>query len=124
MINQNLLNKIRNVSAAYHLPDIVIVYRAITEVDIAGGITTDDRVIYTVNARIIAKNMQEEQTGGGLASSSKWQIILPSDVQIRPDDKIKIKDDALVERYYLVIDSDYGQTEGLFTTADLIERWS
>jgi len=46
MINQNLLNKIRNVSAAYHLPDIVQVIRAITEVDVAGGITTDDRVIY------------------------------------------------------------------------------
>ena len=124
MINQNLLNKIRNVSVTYHLPDVVNVIRAITEVDIAGGITTDDRIIYTTNARIIAKNMSEEQTGGGLASSSKWQIIFPNDVEIRPDDKIKIKDDALVERYFLVIASDFGQTEGLFTTADLIERWS
>lgn len=124
MINQNLLNKIRNVSAAYHLPDTVYVIRAVTSVDAAGGITTDDRVIYTVNARIIAKNYQEEQTGGGLASASKWQVIFPNDVEILPDDKIKIKDDALVERYYLVIASDYGQTEGLFTTADLIERWS
>ena len=124
MINQALLNKIRNVSAAYHLPDFVEIYRSITEVDGTGGITTDDRLIYTVNGRIIAKVYQEDQNGGGLAGSSKWQIMLPSDVVVKADDKIRIKDDALIDRYFLVIGTDNGSTEGLFTNADLIERWS
>jgi hypothetical protein len=124
MININLLNKIRNVSAQYHLPQAVMIYRPVTTVDGSGGINYIDRLVTTTQCRIVAKVFKEEQEGGGLAGNSKWEIIVPAGVDLMADDKIIIRDDIIIDRYFLVINTDVNQTEGIFTSGEIIERWS
>ena len=124
MIASSLLNKLRSVSADYHLSTDLFVYRTDTNIDGSGGITNIDREIAQTKGRIIAKVFSEEQEGGGLAGNTKWLVVVPWNLDIMPDDKIKIRNDVFTDRYFLVIASDANQTEGLFTSMEAIERWN
>lgn len=101
-----------------------MIYRPETNVDGSGGVTYIDTLKYTTKCRIVAKVFKEEQEGGGLAGNSKWEIIVPADVDLLADDRVKIKDDIISDRYFLVINTDVMQTEGIFTSGEIIERWS
>ena len=124
MININILNTIREVSAEYHLPQAVMIYRPVTNVDGSGGINYIDRLVTTTRCRIVAKVFKEEQEGGGLAGNSKWEIIVPAATDLMADDKVIIQDDIITDRYFLVINTDVSQTEGIFTAGEIIERWN
>jgi len=124
MIPTSLLNKLRTVSDKYHLANTLEVYRTDTNIDGSGGITNIDRLVAETPGRVIAKVFSEEQEGGGLAGNTKWLVVVPSQFGIMPDDKIIIRDDVFSDRYFLVIASDAGQTEGLFTSMEAIERWN
>ena len=101
-----------------------MIYRPVTTVDGSGGINYIDRLVTTTQCRIVAKVFKEEQEGGGLAGNSKWEIIVPAGVDLMADDKIIIRDDIIIDRYFLVINTDVNQTEGIFTSGEIIERWS
>lgn len=124
MINSSHLNKLRIVSKIYQLPETLQIIRSVNESDGIGGINTDDRVVATVKGRLVPKLMSEEQEGGGVIGNNKYEIVMESDADVRVDDKIKKVNDNFSERYYFVINTDGNATEGLFTTAEAIERYN
>lgn len=124
MINNNHLNKLRDVAKIYQLPENLQIIRSVNETDGIGGIDTSDRVVAIVKGRLIPKLMSEEQEGGGVIGNNKYEIVLQSSADVRIDDKIKKVNDTMPERYYYIINSDNNATEGLFTTAEAIERFN
>ena len=49
---------------------------------------------------------------------------MPAGVDLLADDKVIIQDDIITDRYFLVINTDVSQTEGIFTAGEIIERWN
>lgn len=124
MIDNYLLQSLRNAAELYQLPNNFRIIRPINEIDGIGGIKATEKIIATVKGRLVAKIMSEEQEGGGIIGNNKFELIMPSNVDIRIDDKVKLVDDNNKNRYYSIINTDSNSSEGLFTTSDVIERYS
>jgi hypothetical protein len=103
MTPEALLASIRVSASLYQLPNTVDIVRSSNEVDANGGITTDWRNV-------------------AITSNNDWTIIFPFDADIRLNDRVYIQYDEIPNRYFDVVGTDRGATDGLFTTCKVEER--
>ena len=117
-----LIALLRQSATQYQLPNTVDIMRSANEVDANGGVTTDWRLQATVNARVVHNNSLQDIAGQTITSNNEWTILLPFDADIRLNDRIYIQYDEIPNRYFDVVGSDRGATDGLFTTCKCEER--
>lgn len=113
----SLLNRLRAVSDFYMLTDLVQIIRSETFTDEYGGTYNDYNIVATVKARIVHKQYQEEPLGGGISNKDEYLFIFSDGIDVRFDDKIKIKNDPNTTRYFLVVGVDDVVSQGIFKTA-------
>ena len=117
-----LIALLRQSASLYQLPNIVDIMRSANEVDSDGGILTDWRLSSTVKARVVHQNSLQDTAGQAITSNNEWTILLPFDADIRLNDRIYIQFDEIANRYFDVVGSDRGATDGLFTACKVEER--
>jgi head-tail adaptor len=96
--------------------------RSANEVDANGGVSTDWRLSSTVKARVVHVNSLQDIAGQTITSNNEWTILLPFDADIRLNDRIYIQFDEIPNRYFDVVGSDRGASDGLFTACKCEER--
>jgi len=117
-----LIALLRQSATQYQLPNTVDIMRSANEVDANGGVTTDWRLSSTVKARVVHQNSLQDNAGQAITSNNEWTILLPFDADIRLNDRIYIQFDEIPNRYFDVVGSDRGATDGLFTACKCEER--
>lgn len=117
-----LIALLRQSATQYQLPNTVDIMRSANEVDTTGGIVTDWRLSSTVKARVVNQNSLQDIAGQAITSNNEWTILLPFDADIRLNDRIYIQYDETLNRYFDVVGSNRGATDGLFTTCKCEER--
>lgn len=117
-----LIALLRQSATQYQLPNTVDIMRSANEVDTTGGIVTDWRLSSTVKARVVHQNSLQDISGQAITSNNEWTILLPFDADIRLNDRIYIQFDEITNRYFDVVGSDRGATDGLFTSCKVEER--
>ncbi|CAB5217790.1 Bacteriophage SPP1, head-tail adaptor [uncultured Caudovirales phage] len=117
-----LIALLRQSATLYQLPNTVDIMRSANEVDANGGIVTDWRLSSTVKARVVQQNSLQDTAGQAITSNNEWTILLPFDADIRLNDRIYIQYDEIQNRYFDVVGSDRGATDGLFTSCKVEER--
>lgn len=122
MVPEKLLQALRQNANYYNLPNSIIVQRNVPEVDEFGGTSNDWRNILTVKGRVISKLINEEQMGGGIITKNEWIIILPDDADVMASDRLILVNDEIEGRYFEVVGTDRGMTDGLFLSAKCEER--
>lgn len=122
MIPEKLLQALRQNANYYHLPNTVNVKRNEPDVDAYGGTSNDWRTIATIKGRVINKQITEEQIGGGIISKNEWTFILPEDADVMASDRLYIQNDENTDRYFEVVGTDRGASDGLFLSAKCEER--
>jgi head-tail adaptor len=122
MTPQQLLASIRESASLYQLPNTVDIVRSSNEVDANGGITTDWRNVSTSKARVVHDTSAQSNAGETITTNNEWNIILPYDADVRLNDRVYIQYDEIPNRYFDVVGTDRGATDGLFTTCKVEER--
>lgn len=117
-----LIALLRQSATLYQLPNTVDIMRSANEVDANGGVTTDWRLSSTVKARVVHQNSLQDNAGQTITSNNEWTILLPFDADIRLNDRIYIQYDEIPNRYFDVVGSDRGASDGLFTACKCEER--
>ena len=117
-----LIALLRQSATQYQLPNTVDIVRSSNEVDTNGGIATDWRNVSSSKARVIHNNSIQDTAGQSITSNNDWTILLPFDADIRLNDRIYIQYDEIPNRYFDVVGSDRGATDGLFTSCKCEER--
>lgn len=117
-----LIALLRQSATQYQLPNTVDIMRSANEVDANGGVTTDWRLSSTVKARVVHQNSLQDNAGQAITSNNEWMILLPFDADVRLNDRIYIQFDEIPNRYFDVVGSDRGATDGLFTACKCEER--
>ncbi len=117
-----LIALLRQSATQYQLPNTVDIMRSANEVDANGGVTTDWRLQGTVKARVVHVNSLQDNAGQAITSNNEWSILLPFDADIRLNDRIYIQFDEIPNRYFDVVGTDRGATDGLFTACKVEER--
>lgn len=117
-----LIALLRQSATQYQLPNTVDIMRSANEVDANGGVTTDWRLSSTVKARVVHQNSLQDNAGQAITSNNEWTILLPFDADVRLNDRIYIQFDEIPNRYFDVVGSDRGATDGLFTACKCEER--
>ena len=122
MTPEQLLASIRQSASLYQLPNTVDIVRSSNEVDANGGITTDWRNVSSSKARVVNNTQAQSNAGDSITANSDWTIILPFDADIRLNDRVYIQYDEIPNRYFDIVGTDRGATDGLFTTCKVEER--
>jgi len=122
MLPEELLKSLREHASLYQLPNTIYVFRSEPEVDDTGGVINDFRNIGEHKARVIIRNIYENLEGGGITPNNEFTIIISVDADVMAEDRIYIKDDEVSNRYFEVVGTDKGASDGLFTTVDVEER--
>jgi len=117
-----LIALLRQSATQYQLPNTVDIMRSANEVDANGGVSTDWRLSSTVKARVVHVNSLQDIAGQTITSNNEWTILLPFDADIRLNDRIYIQFDEIPNRYFDVVGSDRGASDGLFTACKCEER--
>jgi head-tail adaptor len=117
-----LIALLRQSATQYQLPNTVDIMRSANEVDANGGVSTDWRLSSTVKARVVHVNSLQDIAGQTITSNNEWTILLPFDADIRLNDRIYIQFDEISNRYFDVVGSDRGASDGLFTACKCEER--
>lgn len=117
-----LIALLRQSATLYQLPNTVDIMRSANEVDATGGITTDWRLVDTLKARVVHVNSVQDNAGQAITSNNEWTILLPFDADIRLNDRIFIQFDEIKNRYFDVVGTDRGASDGLFTACKCEER--
>lgn len=122
MTPEQLLASIRQSASLYQLPNTVDIVRSSNEVDANGGISTDWRNVTSSKARVVNNTSAQSNAGDSITANSDWTIILPFDADIRLNDRVYIQYDEIPNRYFDIVGTDRGATDGLFTTCKVEER--
>ena len=117
-----LIALLRQSATQYQLQNTVDIMRSANEVDANGGITTDWRLSSTIKARVVHNNSVQDNAGQAITSNNEWTILLPFDADIRLNDRIYIQFDEIPNRYFDVVGTDRGASDGLFTSCKCEER--
>ena len=117
-----LIALLRQSATQYQLQNTVDIMRSANEVDANGGITTDWRLSSTIKARVVHNNSVQDNAGQAITSNNERTILLPFDADIRLNDRIYIQFDEIPNRYFDVVGTDRGASDGLFTSCKCEER--
>jgi hypothetical protein len=123
MYPKEMLTIYRDAAKLYQLPDTANVYRFVTETDSYGGILNDYRKVAEYKCRLVFKLEDTRVAGGVVLQDPNYKIHLDYNCDLKQNDRIYIKGDLDVNRYFEVISVE-NATEGLFTNAIVKERFN
>ena len=121
MYPSGMLESFRNASKYYQLQDSCEVYRMQTEVDDYGGIENSYRKHAEYKCRLVFKLEDTRPIGGAVLEDGNYKIHLEFSADLKHSDRIFIKNDNLINRYYEVISVETG-SDGMFCNAIVKER--
>lgn len=107
----------------YQLTDTCEIYRSSVESDGSGGVISNRYLQATEKCKVWNSLLNEKQSGGGINSYTEYKISLRKNADIQVADKIKILDDSDYSRYFEVISTNSANTDSIFLSIDVKERF-
>lgn len=107
----------------YQLTDTCEIFRSSVESDGSGGVISNRYLQATEKCKVWNNLLNEKQSGGGLQSYTEYKISLRKNADVQVDDKIKIVGDSDYSRYFEVVSTNSANTDSVFLTIEVKERF-
>lgn len=107
----------------YQLTDSCEIFRSSVESDGSGGVISNRYLQATEKCKVWNSLLNEKQSGGAINSYTEYKISLRKNADIQVADKIKIVGDSDYSRYFEVVSTNSANTDSVFLTIEVKERF-